>query len=355
MIDIDCKKIRKETDLLKLEKDWKQLENSSKMTVFQSFDWFYRSFREWRNNIRHCLTSKVYIYFLKQDDVWKIICPVIVQTKSTKMWSFGIEKGIYLQSVSGYTDYNNLIYENFDDQYADALISRIRKDFDGLHFYFNHIRCDSDLSTYFFKRKMEPYQAKVFVCVRNNGSIEDYQKSLSKHTRQNLRTAKNRMERDGYNFRIEVLNGKVKNKSLLRELRNMHIRRYAEKNYDPALSIFANTKAFVKIILNTRRELFNNIIYQCMMTADNGTLVLFRLNDTIVGYLYGLRDTKALRIMQNCVTDQFKFYSPSFRGAYEFILNEFQQGCSDIDFTRGNEQYKYMLGGTEGGLFSFVL
>lgn len=354
-MDIYYKKINKEIELLELKDAWRVLENNSGMTVFQSFDWFCLLFKEWNNSVIRHLTGGVYIYFVKQDNVLKVICPIIVQRRSTKTRLFGIEKGIYLQSLPGYTDYNNLIYDKFDDDCVSMLINRIKKDFEGLRFYFNHVRSDSDLCIYFTKKKLDPYQTKVYVCVKNNGSIDAYEAALSKHTRQNLRTAKNRMVRDGYDFRFEVIDGIVEDKSLLRKLRNMHIKRYAEKNYDNKLSIIDNFKNIVKIILNTKRELFNNIVFHCMMTMGSGFLILFFLNDEIAGYMYGLRDTKAIRIMQNCVIDQFKFYSPSFRGAYDFILSEFNTGNSDIDFTRGNEQYKYMLGGVESDLFSYVL
>ncbi len=355
MLDINYKKINKEIELLEFKDEWRRLENSSGMTVFQSFDWFYFSFKEWNNSMIHRLTGEVYIYFIRQDSILKVICPIIVQKKSTKTRFFGIERGIYLQSVSGYTDYNNLIYDKFDDDCVSELISRIKNDFEGLDFYFNHIRDDSDLNMYLEKKKNVPYWTKVYVYVKNNGSIDGYKTSLSKHIRQNLRTAKNRMARDGYSFHIEVIDGLIRDKSLLRKLRNMHIKRYIKKNYDSGLNVFANSKNLVKIILNIRKELFNNIVYHCMMTANNGSLILFLLNNEIAGYLYGLRDARALRIMQNCVIDQFKFYSPSFTGTYDFILYELGHGHSDIDFTRGNEQYKYMLGGTEGNLFSYKL
>ena len=90
----------------------------------------------------------------------------------------------------------------------------------------------------------------------------------------------------------------------------------------------------------------------------NSVLVVVKLNNETVGYLYGLRDDKAIRIMQNCFKVQYAFYSPLFRGAYDFILNQIknpQNGINQVDFTRGDEPYKIKLGGGQMPLHHYIL
>ena len=74
-------------------------------------------------------------------------------------------------------------------------------------------------------------------------------------------------------------------------------------------------------------------------------------------HTYGLIDNNSIRIMHNCVDLEYKFYSPMFRGSYDFVVRMLyeQSGTDIIDFTRGDEQYKYNLGGEEIQLFRFVV
>ena len=77
-----------------------------------------------------------------------------------------------------------------------------------------------------------------------------------------------------------------------------------------------------------------------------------------VGYLYGLMDNRAIRVMQNCFQDGICFYSPLFRGTYDFLIKQIQnesKNVMQIDFTRGDEPYKYKLGGIEMQLHNYII
>ena len=55
-------------------------------------------------------------------------------------------------------------------------------------------------------------------------------------------------------------------------------------------------------------------------------------------------------LMQNCFKMEYAFYSPLFRGTYDFLIKQIQnesKNVMQIDFTRGDEPYKYKLGGVE--------
>ena len=61
-----------------------------------------------------------------------------------------------------------------------------------------------------------------------------------------------------------------------------------------------------------------------------------------------MRDSDAVRIMHNCVKEEYSFYSPMFKRAYDFIceeINNKRYNVTQIDFTRGDENYKFQLGG----------
>ena len=93
-----------------------------------------------------------------------------------------------------------------------------------------------------------------------------------------------------------------------------------------------------------------------MQYMPNSCLIVVYLNSKVTGYLYGLRDGTIIRIMQNCFDEKYKFYSPMFRGTYDFILSCYETcDVTAIDFTRGNEEYKYKLGGIETKLYTYII
>ena len=71
-----------------------------------------------------------------------------------------------------------------------------------------------------------------------------------------------------------------------------------------------------------------------------------------------MRDSDAVRVMHNCIKEEYNFYSPMFKGAYDFIceeINNKRYNVAQVDFTRGNESYKFQLGGKELPLNSYFV
>ena len=95
-----------------------------------------------------------------------------------------------------------------------------------------------------------------------------------------------------------------------------------------------------------------------LQRMNNSIFVIVKLNDVTVGYLYGLMDNRAIRVMQNCFKMEYAFYSPLFRGTYDFLIKQIQnesKNVMQIDFTRGDEPYKYKLGGVEMQLHNYII
>ncbi len=98
-----------------------------------------------------------------------------------------------------------------------------------------------------------------------------------------------------------------------------------------------------------------NIIPSVIKQFEGVWILVVYLNEEIGGYLLGLRDGAVIRVIQNCVNSEYSFYSPSFRAAYDYIVdcivqNETASSAESvrcIDFTSGDEEYKYRLNGSE--------
>lgn len=342
-------------DLEELKSIWKELERGPEMTVFQSYDWNVLLYREESRKKFFSLFTDMVIYLLKLGESYEVMLPVIIQKHTNETKWFGRKKGIYIWGDGSYSDYLSAIYSvNATSEEFSAIIERIKFDYQKMPIFFNDIREFTRFSNYLTEKAIRVIKQDVSVQVEMTLLREEYEKSLSKSVRQNIRTAKNRMMKAGLDYRIEIC-GKIDDESLIEKLTEIHIARMAQKNTNKVDLVHAMS-SYVRIKYRTNREQNNNIISESMKVMDNSCLVICYLNNDIAGYLYGLIDRDTIRIMQNCVKEDYKFYSPMFRGAYDFILMQYDNDdIKIVDFTRGNEQYKYNLGGVEIQLKSYEI
>ena len=334
---------------------WIQLEDGKDMTIYQSFRWNKLLFEEEKSRFLSSIFSSIVFYSVFKDAKIVALLPIIVQKHRNKTKWFGRNKGLYILGHSSYSDYLNIVYnDEANEECIKTLIESIKKDYSGWNFYVTDIREGTKFQKFLEEQGATCFNKDVAVQVEKRKTIEEYEKSLSKHVRQNLRTAKNRMDKTGIEYQLTI-NGKTEDELLINQLIDIHIGRMIEKNMVDT-DILHKMSSIIRIKYRKRRELSNNIVAESMRRMEESCLVIVYLNGDIAGYLYGLKDKSTIRIMQNCVKDEYKFYSPLFRGAYDFILEEYENDLiQTIDFTRGNEQYKYNLGGVEVNLYSYSL
>lgn len=351
---VECIRINKVEDFNKLCSVWKKAEKGCEMTVFQSLDWNKLLFLEWEKSRYNKLFSYVEVYMIKTS-TYKMLIPVIVQVHSTNLkGGLGRKKGIYILGQGSYSDYLNIVYDNFSSSMFSMLIKNIREKYPRLRLHLFNIREDTALYDYL----RENYESvgdtiSVAVCIPN--SIEEFNQSISKHTRQNLRTALNRMTKDSMQYEW-IENSVINDERVLDELVRIHMKRMKTKNANDE-DFIHKMMAHFRLKLVLCKEKNNNIVCESMKSMKNSFVVIVKLQGRVVGYIYGLKDKKGvIRIMQNCVDEDYKFYSPMFRGIYDYILSICgNKEIKEIDFTRGDEEYKYKLGGIETKLYDYSL
>lgn len=348
--------IKKVEDFEEYKNSWEQIEHGKDMTVFQSFNWNKLLVEQWLSRSFNRLFSEIYIICLKNGPKVRIIAPLIIQKKSIGVKWLGRKKGIYFLGIESYSDYMNLIYDDdTKESEIETLLNDILKTFSEFTLRLSCVRDETLLSNWCLSQGFsDKLYTSVFVEIPDNQEI--YTKSLSKSTRQNLRTAINRITRDNLTYEMLVYDC-VQDEAFLNSLNQIHIDRVRNKNRKKA----AGKLRYLSNFLRTRYQEFldgkYNIIINSMSRLDNSVFVIVKLNDDIAGYLYGLRDGNTVRIMQNCYNEKYSFYSPLFRGAYDYILSVIAEDTDvkSVDFTRGDEEYKYKLGGKEHVLHSFLV
>lgn len=343
---VEEKHIKNIEDLYDLKGEWEDLEHGSDMTVYQTFNWNYLITRELLRSFFCNYYIKLIVYKLVINGKTKIIMPIIIQKHSNKTKWFGRKKGLYLLGHASYSDYVNCVYNEATLEDFDELLSYVARRNIGMKFFIDDVIENTTFDGFLRRTNLNKLDNTVSVHVNLKSNEEDYTNGLSKHVRQNLRTSVNRMNRDGLRYRLEIVNRNIDDGVILDKLRQVHISRMKEKNMVKT-DIIHLVSSYIRIWYRKYKEMHNNVIYNSMISMENSIFVIVYLDDTIAGYLYGLREDSYVRIMQNCFDEQYKFYSPMFRGAYEYILDCITKGIKIVDFTRGNESYKYQLCGEE--------
>lgn len=322
----------KKLDVLK--EQWEILENGPEMTLFQSFCWYQM--------LADCYIPDDCSHFIslfalvRRDGIPVLIAPLWI-VKHT--FRFMNKKGVYLLGRDSYGDYLNVIYNVFDGMAFDSLIKNIKSKYRVDNFQFEQLMESSSTYHHIVHSGYHVIEDRSEPCASLTlpQSQEEYQKMLSKNSRQNIRTANNRLAKDGktlvFNFDDEETD-----RSSCMEIRESKL---AVK--------FAKVSALRKY----KYRLVNRLLFHFprfaplqvykgskIMTAkdQNGHLRAF--------FCYGYdTQNKCVRVMSAGTDLEYARYSPGILLMYDFISKAIADGqIRVIDFTRGDEKYKFALG-----------
>ena len=317
-----------------LKNDWERLYKGCDMTYYQSFEW-YQMLRSYslKNNFLHENIFAVCRNELKEIE---IIAPLWVLRHSL-FWPFN-RKGVYLLGREGASDYLNLIYKEFHQEAMDFLMQELSRKYHLHTFKFELLKENTSLYDYIKKIGIIRDHRLISVSLNLPTSEDLYLKMLSKSSRQNLRTANNRLKKDGKQI-VYILDDLDVDKSLCLAIKNSRLK---QKNYEPN-----KIKAIKNWIFKKLRISFPN--YVPFQTDKNSHIMSAYCNGELAAFFnYGIDPyRKCVNIMTAGTNEVFARYSPGMLLMYEFIKHTMKNSydISIIDFTRGDEHYKYALGG----------
>lgn len=335
-------------ELSQLEDVWRELESGSDMTAFQSYDWYWSLHQLYpRERTKNLFRQWRYIA------VWKDEQPLLIAPVELKRFGLGYKnlgaapRGVYFIGRLGHTDYLNFIYSQFDAGALDALLSYISQSYLQRRFCFDRILESAESWKYLQEAhaaKAEPESCAALVLPE---SFEIHQKALSKSTRQNIRTAVNRANRNGIQLTHELIFDEAP--EIKDTLRILGEQRAKKKNANSRreMSFAGSVYCFFAGIF---RKLFSaklDVLYVSKRTFT----FLVKDGERIVSYFWGIRNDylKELYVILVSVDPEYEYYSPNISHLYLFLEEYYQANRNDIsliDFTRGAEGYKKTIGCT---------
>lgn len=321
-------------DLELLQEEWKTLETGEEMTLFQSYEWYVMLLKHYIPEDTNNFES---VYALVETDGQPcMIAPLWIIKRSFRILN---RKGVYLIGRFSFSDYLNFIYQSFDSVAFDYLLKDLRKRYGIKKVCFEDLRESTSIYQYIVN-SYHIIENKEFPCVSLQlpPSVEEYHKMLSKNSRQNLRTASNRLQKDG---KALVFNDDDQ------QVDRQECMRLREAKLSVQFSSVSKWRKYKYRIINHLRysfPFFTPVTYyphSKIMTAYDGQGKL----RAFFNYAYDY-NKKAIRIMAAGTDLDFARYSPGMLLMHQFIEKAIKQGQLEIvDFTRGDEPYKFALGG----------
>lgn len=174
------------------------------------------------------------------------------------------------------------------------------------------------------------------VCIDTQLDYDVWHSGLSKSTRQNIRTAYNRMNTDGVTMRFEIARGEKIKSGTLDCLIDLYCKRHSERYH-------VETSSLKKLYL---RHL--DFSTTCLRAHPDNFYAAVYMNDKLAAFLSGMVEkggTSAI-IPRLSIEDEFSKYSPGV-----VLINEtVRKMTSDLnirylDLSKGAEKYKFSMGG----------
>lgn len=311
-----------------IRKAWKEMEKDVSVTPYLYFD--FMKYVWWQT--KWFTKSRPVIYYAVDDnDKIVMIAPMKVNIFNGRVDTLG----------------NILMCDVTDFLYENQLCEELRKEcvlklraFIGRTFYLSRLNSESETLKY-----LEAYSSLVAshecVDIIMASDYETYFKQLSKSVRQNVRTAYNRMQKDGVDFEFHCyVGGKKIPDSIKKDTKRCYWKRQME-SYLYALNLLGKVKSYISIhwIRHDNFSLFRN---------ENSVNATLYLNGVVAACLMGVENYSKDRIVipRLAISNDFRRYSPGY-----VLLCECMKYISEktnirhLDLCRGTEKYKSDLGG----------
>lgn len=330
------------SEISNLESNWRILEKGEDMTYFQHYEW-YQMLASKNLNVKHSC-FEVTIVEVKREKSTILIAPLWIVKKNFAKFN---KRGVYIFGRAQWSDYLNFVYDRFEAKAVDELFANIKEVYRVSNFNLEDIPTNTELFKY-INTKYTQIEGKETVCVELSipETLESYHKMLSKSSRQNIRTAFNRAEKDGVKFTFNFDDKDVDISAFddYRKIRLNNKVKTGRETIKGKLIYFISTKIL-------RRGLFNFAEYTPYSDVKNSHFITCKDQNGILcaSFCYGIDNyhNKIVLMAVSTNPDYYK-YSPGILSIYKFVIEQIEQnGFSAVDFTRGNERYKYVLGGHE--------
>ncbi len=347
----------------KIKNEWETLQSGEDMTVFQQYIWYYGLNEQYKKGcFKKSETAKYYVVY--KDSKAKMIAPIHIKKHGYEYKGIGISSGIYIIGQWSFTDYLNFIYDDFDEECAQAIIDELKKNYPRLSLRFSFVKKNNLLDQFLKEKYPENYIGQT-ICIQvlPHENFDNYYRSMPKYTRRNIKTRINREISAGIEIKIKEYN--TISMQDAEEFFSIYVNRSQIKNTVSLKrdgiknSIYKYYNKIYNDNLKSGLQKFNYLIYSMVNNPQSCLIGMFDGTKKI-GFIYCLKEKSGdLRNCIVCFNGEYGFCSPGITSFYryfkDYIYSDSNKKAVIVDLTRGTEHYKYELGGTEHYLNNYTI
>lgn len=327
-------------DQKRLPAAWKSLESGRDMTAFQSWEWAetVRSHVHQERLARAGASFRCLVVTEGSEPI--LLAPLRIQRVT---WSPGLRRGIYFLGHTTSSDYLDFVYRDFRPEALELMLAHVRDHYHMKSCVFDRMLADAPSALYLAGRSGSRVSHHDAVGVEIPDTRTQYERLLTKRFRQNVRTAINRATKDGIELDIAFDASLTEND--IDVVRRMYLAREQARQTQTTLS--RTQRSARSAVLWGKRDSGGQLLQ-----FPNGWNVTVRNSHAeLIAIAAGLRDRRSNRptVRVNLVAydERFSRYSPGILGLHAFIIDAIDDcdGPRFLDLTRGEERYKFDLGG----------
>ena len=264
-----------------------------------------------------------------------VVAPMLYQRKSDgcHVWLRGVWTSAgHLDFVYNPEQYS---YEIFSE-IIDETVKKLGKCF----FHFTKIH-EKSLTVKHIERKFHGvYEKRIEECasIVLPETYDAWFSSLKKSAKQNVRTAYNRMNREGLSFEFIFRDNEPMKDEEYKEMIGLYSQRLAQKNSLKERAIILHILKFLKTI---------NPMTKALQNMKNTSCGIIRINKEIAGCFWGVSSNdRRLIIPRLSINNKYGVYCPGGLLIAEAIkkLIELDGKYTEFDLSCGDEPYKYVYG-----------
>lgn len=337
------------SEIVSLRSEWEHLEQGDDMTYFQRYNWNLIL-----ANLQQPVNKNIIQFFATIMDGNKAVMIAPISIVKRGRW---LKNEAVLFGGGGWSDYMNFVYTKFDAGALKFLFQNIKKRYAVKRFHFECMPESSQIYRY-LKSNYIYINENHGICVSLRIPTDEasYMKLLSKNSRQNIRTAINRAAKDGVEFTYNFCDTTIDLQQFI-HYRDVRTEERADKQRP---SLFVKLRFIIKNIathLLLQKTTLPALQYAPFIHDSHSRFMsITDTNGNLCAAFNYAPDPKhgSIALMAAATNPKFYKYSPGILLLYHYIIQQIEEGTLRIlDFTRGNEKYKYALGGQEHYVSTF--
>ena len=311
--------VRIRHSLFGLRAVWEKIcSKNSRVLPLQCFDYYKCLFLSFY--AKHLISRWRILFYHLSDGKEDCIIPLVVNHK---------RRAIRGLSNFGRLDYEDVISSTEDASFVRNCLEMVLNGYKGYSLHLININ-ESSMLYKALGDRMKFLENCVTIDIPSD--FEEYISGLSKHQRQNIRTAYNRLSKESFDVCLKHYD---ENTRIPRRLWQQCQQMYEGRHSAPG--------SRYKIWIERQRNPYTRILHS---VKGWQVFVLFH-NETPISYMAGLsgKVQNCYYVPRLCIDSDFIKYSPGIILLVETIRQIINQGIGHLDLMLGDEPYKTAMGG----------